>query len=181
VALPWPANKTHGIRSTDPRSFVAAMLCSQLGSTTRNSTDAENSKFGREYCYVRHGPTTLLAALDIATGAVFTEGQPCHRHQEFLSFLRRLDAAIPEELEVHLIVDNYATHPPNADLVGAPSPLPPPLHPTHSSWLNQVERWFGLITQRTVRRGSFRSVKDLIEKIDSFVQRYNRTHQARVR
>jgi hypothetical protein len=102
------------------------MLCSQLGSTTRNSTDAENSKFGREYCYVRHGPTTLLAALDIATGAVFTEGQPRHRHQEFLSFLRRLDAAIPEELEGHLIVDNYATHPPNADLVGAPSPQPPP-------------------------------------------------------
>ncbi len=65
---------------------------------------------GITHDYVRHGTTTLLAALDIATGAVFTECKPRHRHQEFLSFLRRLDACIPQHLEVHLIVDNYATH-----------------------------------------------------------------------
>jgi putative transposase len=134
---------------------------------------------GITHDYVRHGTTTLFAALDIATGAVFTECKPRHRHQEFLSFLRRLDAAIPEELEAHLIVDNYATH--KHPKVRTWLAHRPRYHvhytPTYSSWLNQVERWFGLITQRAIRRGSFRSVKDLIEKIDSFVQHYNRTHR----
>lgn len=134
---------------------------------------------GITHDYVRHGTTTLFAALDIATGAVFTECKPRHRHQEFLSFLRRLDAAIPEELDVHLIVDNYATH--KHPKVRAWLAQRPRYHvhytPTYSSWLNQVERWFALITQRTIRRGSFRSVKDLIEKIDTFVQHYNRTHR----
>ena len=134
---------------------------------------------GITHDYVRHGTTTLFAALDIATGAVFTECKPRHRHQEFLSFLRRLDAAVPEELDVHLIVDNYATH--KHPKVRTWLAQRPRYHvhytPTYSSWLNQVERWFGLITQRAIRRGSFRSVKDLIEKIDSFVQHYNRTHR----
>jgi transposase len=134
---------------------------------------------GITHDYVRHGTTTLFAALDIATGAVFTECKPRHRHQEFLSFLRRLDAAIPEELNVHLIVDNYATH--KHPKVRTWLAHRPRYHvhytPTYSSWLNQVERWFGLITQRAIRRGSFRSVKDLIAKIDSFVQHYNRTHR----
>ena len=134
---------------------------------------------GITHDYIRHGTTTLFAALDVATGAVFTECKPRHRHQEFLSFLRRLDAAIPEELEVHLIVDNYATH--KHPKVRTWLAQRPRYHvhytPTYSSWLNQVERWFGLITQRAIRRGSFRSVKDLIEKIDSFVQHYNRTHR----
>jgi putative transposase len=132
---------------------------------------------GVTHDYVRHGTTTLFAALDIATGTVFTECKPRHRHQEFLSFLRRLDACIPEELDVHLIVDNYATH--KHPKVRAWLAQRPRYHihytPTYSSWLNQVERWFGLITQRAIRRGSFRSVKDLVEKIDSFVQHYNRS------
>ncbi len=134
---------------------------------------------GITHDYVRHGTTTLFAALDIATGAVFTECKPRHRHQEFLSFLRRLDAAIPQPLEVHLIVDNYATH--KHPKVRTWLAQRPRYHvhytPTYSSWLNQVERWFGLITQRAIRRGSFRSVKELIEKIDSFVQHYNRAHR----
>jgi putative transposase len=134
---------------------------------------------GITHDYVRHGTTTLFAALDIATGAVFTECKPRHRHQEFLSFLRRLDASIPEHLDVHLIVDNYATHKhPKVRIWLAQRPR---FHihytPTYSSWLNQVERWFALLTQRTIRRGSFRSVKDLIEKIDDFVQHYNRSHR----
>lgn len=134
---------------------------------------------GVTHDYVRHGTTTLFAALDIATGAVFTECKPRHRHQEFLSFLRRLDECIPEELEVHLIVDNYATHkPPKVRTWLAQRPRYH-IHytPTYSSWLNQVERWFALITQRAIRRGSFRSVKDLVEKIDSFVQHYNHSHR----
>ena len=134
---------------------------------------------GITHDYVRHGTTTLFAALDVATGAVFTECKPRHRHQEFLFFLRRLDAAIPEELEVHLIVDNYATH--KHPKVRTWLAQRPRYHvhytPTYSSWLNQVERWFGLITQRAIRRGSFRSVKDLVHKIDTFVQHYNRSHR----
>jgi len=134
---------------------------------------------GVTHDYVRHGTTTLFAALDIATGAVFTECKPRHRHQEFLSFLRRLDACIPEELDVHLIVDNYATH--KHPKVRTWLAHRPRYHihytPTYSSWLNQVERWFGLITQRAIRRGSFSSVQDLVEKIDAFVQHYNRSHR----
>lgn len=132
---------------------------------------------GVTHDYVRHGTTTLFAALDIVTGAVFTECKARHRHQEFLSFLRRLDDCIPEYLDVHLIVDNYATH--KHAKVRTWLAQRPRYHmhytPTYSSWLNQVERWFGLITQRAIRRGSFRSVKELVAKIDSFVQHYNRS------
>ena len=134
---------------------------------------------GITHDYVRHGTTTLFAALDIATGAVFTECKPRHRHQEFLSFLRSLDACVPAELDVHLVVDNYATH--KHPKVRTWLAQRPRFHmhytPTYSSWLNQVERWFGLITQRAIRRGSFRSVKELVQKIDSFVQHYNRKHR----
>jgi putative transposase len=132
---------------------------------------------GITHDYVRHGTTTLFAALDIATGTVFTECKPRHRHQEFLAFLRRLDACIPQEFDVHLIVDNYATH--KHPKVRTWLAQRPRYHihytPTYSSWLNQVERWFGLITQRTIRRGSFGSVKELVQKIDAFVQHYNRS------
>jgi len=134
---------------------------------------------GITHDYVRHGTTTLFAALDVATGAVFTECKPRHRHQEFLSFLRSLDACVPAELDVHLIVDNYATH--KHPKVRTWLAQRPRFHmhytPTYSSWLNQVERWFGLITQRAIRRGSFSSVKDLVQKIDRFVHNYNRTHR----
>ena len=132
---------------------------------------------GVTHDYVRHGTTTLFAALDIVTGTVFTECKSRHRHQEFLSFLRGLDACVPQELDVHLIVDNYATH--KHPKVRTWLAQRPRYHihytPTYSSWLNQVERWFALITQRAIRRGSFRSVKDLVQKIDSFVQNYNRS------
>lgn len=134
---------------------------------------------GITHDYVRHGTTTLFAALDVATGAVFTECKPRHRHQEFLSFLRHLEDSVPPELDVHLIVDNYATH--KHAKVRTWLAQRPRYHvhytPTYSSWLNQVERWFGLITQRAIRRGSFSSVKDLIKKIEAFVQHYNRNHR----
>lgn len=134
---------------------------------------------GVTHDYVRHGTTTLFAALDIATGAVFTECKPRHRHQEFLAFLRRLDECIPAELDVHLIVDNYGTHKHSKVRAWLAQRPRYQIHytPTYSSWLNQVERWFSLITQRAIRRGSFRSVKELVEKIDSFVQHYNRSHR----
>ena len=134
---------------------------------------------GVTHDYVRHGTTTLFAALDVATGDVFAECKPRHRHQEFLAFLRHLDQSVPPDLQVHLIVDNYATHKhPKVRLWLAQRPR---YHvhytPTYSSWLNQVERWFGLITQQAIRRGSFRSVKELTAKIDHFVRHYNRSHR----
>ena len=131
---------------------------------------------GVTHDYVRHGTTTLFAALDIATGTVLADCKPRHRHQEFLGFLKRIDAAVPNDLDVHLIVDNYATH--KHAKVRVWLATRPRFHihstPTYSSWLNQVERWFGLITQRAIRRGSFRSVRDLVTRINQFVQHYNR-------
>jgi putative transposase len=130
---------------------------------------------GVTHDYVRHGTTTLFAALDIASGIVLTECKPRHRHQEFLSFLQRIDEAVPAELDVHLIVDNYSTH--KHAKVRLWMAARPRFHvhytPTYSSWLNQVERWFGLITQQAIRRGSFKSVKELIAKINTFTENYN--------
>jgi transposase len=130
---------------------------------------------GVTHDYYRHGTTTLFAALDVKSGEVITQCKPRHRHQEFLSFLRHLDASVPAALDLHLIIDNYATH--KHPKVRAWLASHPRYHvhftPTYSSWLNQVERWFGHITQRSIRRGSFRSVKDLVQKIDAFVAHYN--------
>ena len=130
---------------------------------------------GITHDYVRNGTTTLFAALDIATGTVLAQCRPRHRHQEFLGFLERIDQAVPETLDVHLIVDNYSTH--KHAKVRLWLAARPRFHvhytPTYSSWLNQVERWFGLITQQAIRRGSFKSVKDLIAKINRFTQNYN--------
>jgi putative transposase len=126
---------------------------------------------------IRHGTTTLFAALDVATGAVIAECKPRHRHQEFFGFLRRIDKEVPKDLELHLIVDNYCTH--KHANVKAWLAQRPRFHvhdtPTYASWLNQVERWFGLITQKAIRRGSFSSVKELIEKIEQFVVAYDKT------
>jgi len=131
---------------------------------------------GVTHDYVRHGTTTLFAELDIATGTVLAECRPRHRHQEFLGFLERIDLAVPAKLDVHLIVDNYATH--KHAKVRLWLAERPRFHihytPTYSSWLNQVERWFGLITQQAIRRGSFKSVKEPIAKINLFTQQYNR-------
>ena len=98
---------------------------------------------GVTHDYVRHGTTTLFAALDVATGAVFTECKPRHRHQEFLAFLRRLDACIPKDLDVHLIVDNYATHkhPKVRTWLAQRHRFHIHYTPTYSSWLNQSLSW----------------------------------------
>lgn len=132
---------------------------------------------GFTHDYERHGTTTLFAALDIANGEVLTDCQPYHRHQEFLSFLRRIDASVPVDLDIHLVLDNYSTHKHQKVKAWLARHARYHLHfvPTYSSWLNQVERWFALITQKAIRRGSFRSVKDLIAKIDRYVSNYNKT------
>jgi putative transposase len=130
---------------------------------------------GVTHDYYRHGTATLFAALDVQSGQVITQCKARHRHQEFLGFLRHLDASVPPTLDLHLIIDNYATHKHSA--VRAWLAAHPRYHvhytPTYSSWLNQVERWFGRITHQAIRRGSFRSVKELIQRIDSYVAHYN--------
>jgi putative transposase len=132
---------------------------------------------GVTHDYRRHGTTTLFAALDVANGQVITQCKKRHRHQEYLEFLRHIERNVPSELDVHLIVDNCATH----KHIKVKRWLAERPHwqvhytPTYSSWLNQVEIWFNIITQRAIRRGSFRSVKQLVEKIERFVENHNRT------
>jgi putative transposase len=130
---------------------------------------------GVTHNYLRHGTTTLFAALDIATGQVLAQCKARHRHQEFLQFLQHIDANVPAHLDVHLIVDNYATH--KHAKVKRWLAARPRYHlhftPTYASWLNQVEIWFNLITQKAIRRGSFRSIRALIERIQHFTDHYN--------
>lgn len=130
---------------------------------------------GVTHDYIRHGTTTLFAALDVASGEVITQCKRRHRHQEFLAFLRHIDANVPGEFDIHLIVDNYATH--KHTKVKSWLAKRPRYHihytPTYASWLNQVERWFGIITQKSIRRGSFSNVKELVQKIEHFVAHYN--------
>lgn len=130
---------------------------------------------GVTHDYKRHGTTTLFAALNIDTGTVMAQCKPKHRHQEFIQFLNYIDKQIPEDLDVHLIVDNYATHK-HAKVrqwLATRSRYHVHYTPTYSSWLNQVEIWFNIITQKTIRRSSTRCVKQLVEKINSFVENYN--------
>jgi putative transposase len=130
---------------------------------------------GVTHDYVRHGTTTLFAALNIATGHVLTACKKRHRHQEYLSFLKRVDASVPTEFDIHLVVDNYATHkhPAVKRWLAARPRYHVHFTPTSASWLNQVEIWFNLITQRAIRRGTFKSVKELVARIEQFVQQYN--------
>jgi putative transposase len=126
---------------------------------------------GVTHDYVRHGTTTLFAALDIATGQVLTSCKNRHRHQEYLQFLKQVDANVPPDLGIHLVVDNYSTHkhPQVKRWLAAHPRYQIHYTPTYASWLNQVEIWFNIITQRAIRRGTFRSVKALIAKIEQFV------------
>ncbi len=119
--------------------------------------------------------TTLFAALDVANGTVIGQCKARHRHQEFLSFLRHIERSVPKDLDIYLVMDNYATH--EQPKVRAWFARRPRFHvhftPTYASWLNQVERWFGIITQRAIKRGSFKSVRELTARINRFVARYN--------
>lgn len=130
---------------------------------------------GVTHDYIRHGTTTLFAALDIANGKVIGQCKRRHRHQEFLQFLRHIDANVSESLDIHLVVDNYATH--KHAKVKRWLAARPRYHvhytPTYSSWLNQVEIWFNIITQKAIRRGTFSSVKSLTLNIERFIDNYN--------
>jgi putative transposase len=130
---------------------------------------------GVTHDYERHGTTTLFAALDIANGKVIAQCKRRHRHQEYLNFLKHVDENVPRHLDIHVVVDNYATHKhPKVKRWLATHPRWQVHYtPTSASWLNQVEIWFNLITQKAIRRGTFKSVKELIRKIEEFVHRHN--------
>ena len=127
--------------------------------------------------YKRHGTTTLFAAFNILNGKVMGCCLPRHRGREFVQFLSQLEKEVPPDLEIHLIVDNYSTHK-SAEVVRWLKPkkrLRFHVHftPTSSSWLNQVERWFGLITERMIRRGTFHSVTELESAIYQWLATWN--------
>lgn len=125
--------------------------------------------------YIRHGTTSLFAALDVATGTVIGQCHRRHRHQEFLKFLNRLEAQLPPDRDVHIIMDNYGTH--KVPKVARWFVRHPRYHlhftPTSASWLNQVERFFSTITTRRIRRGTFESVPALEAAIHEYLEHYN--------
>ena len=129
----------------------------------------------RTHDYVRHGITTLFAALDVATGEVYGSIHRRHRAIEFKKFLTKLDNTVPADLDVHLICDNYSTH--KSPTVTKWLAAHPRFHmhftPTYSSWLNQVERWFGLLTDQKLRRGVHRSIQALEKDIREWIADWN--------
>src|SRR5713226_267453 len=125
--------------------------------------------------YKRNGTTSLFAALEVLQGHVIGQCYERHRHQEFLQSLRRLDQEFPGEIRLHLVMDNYGTHKQprvQAWLKRHPR-FVPHFVPTSSSWLNLVERWFGELTSKRIRRGSFRSVEDFEKAITEFLAAWN--------
>jgi len=125
--------------------------------------------------YKRYGTTTLFAALNVLEGTIIGECQPRHRHQEFLLFLERIDRSIEPDLDVHLVMDNYGTHkhPEVKQWLTAKPRYHVHFTPTSSSWLNQIERWFAEITRKRIRRGTFRSVRELTKAIHDYIRTYN--------
>jgi transposase len=129
--------------------------------------------------YKRHGTTTLFAALDVLSGTVIGQCLPRHRHTEFLKFLKVIDREVPRRLQIHMVLDNYATHShPNVE---AWLERHPRFHlhftPTSASWLNMVEIFFGQLTDKAIRRGIFHSVPDLIAAIESYLAEHNNNPQ----
>ena len=132
----------------------------------------------RTHDYVRHGTSTLFAALEIATGQVTAACKPRHRHQEFLAFLKQIDRAYPDTgdgTELHLVMDNYAAHKrvEVREWLAANPRIQVHFTPTSGSWLNLVEVWFGIIERQAIHRGTFGSVRDLNAKIRTFITGWN--------
>jgi transposase len=158
------------VLSVDEKSQIQALDRTQPGLPIKKGRAGTMT-----HDYKRHGTTTLFAALDVATGKVIGQCMKRHRHQEFLRFLRAIDKQTPKKLDLHVIVDNYATHKhPN---VKAWLEKHPRFHlhftPTSASWLNQVERFFGLITEDRIRRGVFTSVPELEAAIQDYLDHHN--------
>ena len=158
------------VLSVDEKSQIQALDRTQPGLPLKKGRAGTMT-----HDYKRHGTTTLFAALDVATGKVIGECMSRHRHQEFLRFLRTIDRNTAKSLDLHLVVDNYATH--KHPKVKAWLKRHPRFHihftPTSASWINLVERFFGLITGDAIRRGVFRSVAELKTAIEAYVQQHN--------
>ena len=129
----------------------------------------------RTHTYIRNGTTSLFAALDIATGAVIGKCYKRHRATEFLDFLKRIDAEMPKGPDVHIVMDNYATH--KTPKIKAWLARRPHWHvhftPTSASWINQVERWFAELTRKQLQRGVHRSTAELEADINAFIAAHN--------
>ena len=158
------------VLSCDEKSQVQALDRTQQGLPLKKGRAATYT-----HDYKRHGTTTLFAALSVADGTVISTCQNRHRHQEWLKFLKLIDTSTPAEKDLHLIVDNYATH--KHPKVKAWLAKHPRFHihftPTSASWLNMVERFFRDITVRSLRRGVFHSVPELIVAIETYIASYN--------
>ncbi len=158
------------VLSVDEKSQVQALDRTQPGLPIKKGRAGTMT-----HDYKRNGTTTLFAALNVLDGAVIGQCMKRHRHQEFLRFLRRLDRKTPKRLDIHLIVDNYATH--KHAKVKAWLEKHPRFHfhftPTSASWLNQVERFFAEITRNAIRRGVFKSVPELEAAIDDYLAKHN--------
>jgi len=126
--------------------------------------------------YKRNGTTTLFAALNVATGVVIDECMPRHRHDEFLVFLKKVERQTDKTLDIHIIVDNYATHkhPTVKAWLEVHSRIHMHFTPTSASWVNLVERLFGEITDKAIRRGVFKSVRELETATTTFIEARNR-------
>jgi transposase len=158
------------VLSVDEKSQIQALDRTQPGLPMKKGRAGTMT-----HDYKRHGTTTLFAALDVATGQVIGQCMKRHRHQDWLRFLRAIDRSTPKTLDLHLIADNYATH--KHAKVKAWLERHPRFHmhftPTSASWLNQVERFFGLITEKRIRRGVFRSVPELEAAIHDYLEHHN--------
>ena len=158
--------------SVDEKSSIQALDRTQPGLPLKKGRAGTMT-----HDYKRNGTSTLFAALNVASGEVIGECKQKHRHQEFLSFLKTVEKQTPKEMELHLIVDNYSTHKHEKVRKWLSRNRRVTLHfiPTSSSWLNLVERFFGLLTQKQLKRGVFNSVKELEATIMQFIDRHNKS------
>jgi transposase len=158
------------VLSVDEKSQVQALDRTQPGLPLKKGRCGT-----RTHDYKRNGTTTLFAALSLLDGKVIGDCMPRHRHQEFIRFLKMIDAETPPHLDLHLIVDNYGTHKHPRVKAWLRRHVRFQLHfiPTSSSWLNMVERWFRDLTDKRLRRGSFRNVRELIAAIQEYVDHHN--------
>jgi transposase len=160
------------VLSCDEKSQVQALDRTQPGLPLKKGRAGTYT-----HDYKRNGTTTLFGALNIADGKVISTCQPRHRHQEWLKFLKLIDVSTPPDKEIHLIIDNYATHKHAKVRAWLKRHRRFHLHftPTSASWLNMIERFFRDITEKRLRRGVFRSVPDLVEAIEAYIAAYNQS------
>lgn len=158
------------VLSCDEKSQIQALDRTQPGLPMKRGRSGTMT-----HDYKRHGTTSLFAAMNVLDGTIISQCHPRHRHQEWLKFLRLIKSHMPEDKEVHLICDNYATH--KHPKVQAWAKRNPRFHfhftPTSASWLNMIERFFRDLSDKAIKRGSFYNVNDLIGAIDEYIHQHN--------